>query len=372
MGIFDKVFGKKIKVPQVNEQSTAVSIRTTTDEKPDQGLTEQFAKLEKMIAEMQESKRSLRHELATVNFVIASLQPKAQELGDAPSPVREALKHYVTTKESLSDSLDAVNDTLRNLSEVEAMVVDAIKHLPGGWKWEKKPFNYSETYLFCWNEIPGNDNGASCAHPDAWVCTGMEMDIIRLKEFLSQKYGIDWVKTAKIEKIDDGKTIQLSNEQNSISLKLNTEKTEVNLKIDNGRNDKFIAEIRNGKLNISYENYEKYTSRKDEKGNDRVNAIVALGKIGEPAVEPLIRALKDENDDVRAHAAYALGKIGKPAIEPLIRALKDENEDVRRMAVVALGEMGDARAREYLSQAMTDESETVREIAKAALERIKG
>ena len=89
----------------------------------------------------------------------------------------------------------------------------------------------SKEYLFSWDEVPGNDSG-------------------RLIEFLKQNFGIDWIKTAKIEKIDDTKTIRVSTEKNSISLRLNDEKTKINLKIDDGRTDEFVVKKENDKLNI--------------------------------------------------------------------------------------------------------------------------
>ncbi|RZB31422.1 MAG: hypothetical protein AEth_00752 [Candidatus Argoarchaeum ethanivorans] len=84
--------------------------------------------------------------------------------------------------------------------------------------------------LFSWDEIPGNDN-------------------IRLIEYLKEKFGIDWVNTAKIEKIDDI-TIKLHFEKNYLSLKLNNKKTKLNMKIDDGRKDKLIVKVDNGMLNI--------------------------------------------------------------------------------------------------------------------------
>ena len=63
----------------------------------------------------------------------------------------------------------------------------------------------------------------------------------------------------------------------------------------------------------------------------------ALGKIGRPAVEPLIAALKDRNSDVRRYAAWALGEIGDArVVVPLIGALKDEDPWVREEATGAL------------------------------------
>ena len=90
-----------------------------------------------------------------------------------------------------------------------------------------------DSYLFSWDEIPGNDSK-------------------RLIDFLKKNYSIDWLKTAKIEKIDDNKTIRASVEGNYLSLSLNNEKNKANLKIDDSRIDEFIVETEkeNGKLNI--------------------------------------------------------------------------------------------------------------------------
>ncbi len=85
-------------------------------------------------------------------------------------------------------------------------------------------------FLFSWDEIPEH-NG-------------------KLIEFIKQNYNIDWVDTAKIKKIDDGRTIIILTEKNSLSLKLNDEKTKINLIIDDVRADEFIAKTENNKLNI--------------------------------------------------------------------------------------------------------------------------
>lgn len=85
--------------------------------------------------------------------------------------------------------------------------------------------------LFSWSKIPGNNNE-------------------RLLEFLKQNFGIDWIETAKIEKIDDDKTIRVSIEKSSLSLRLNDRKTKVNLEIDDGRTYEFTVRTENGELNI--------------------------------------------------------------------------------------------------------------------------
>lgn len=105
--------------------------------------------------------------------------------------------------------------------------------------------NYNQKYdekendielLFNWNEIPGNDNE-------------------KLLKFLNQNFGIDWVKTATIEKIDDDKTLRVYYKQNSISLEFNNNKNKVNLKIDDGRTDEIISKTDKCKINIYDEEY---------------------------------------------------------------------------------------------------------------------
>lgn len=100
----------------------------------------------------------------------------------------------------------------------------------------KDAFSYKDVksrYLFCWDEI----------------ITGS--DSLRLREYLSWKFEIDWVtkKEANIEKIDD-KTIKLTWGQNSILLKHNIEQNTINLEIDSKRTDEFMVKNENGKLNI--------------------------------------------------------------------------------------------------------------------------
>jgi len=101
----------------------------------------------------------------------------------------------------------------------------------------------------------------------------------------------------------------------------------------------------------------------------RESAAVALAKIGEPAVEPLIKALGDEEWKGRAGAASVLGGIGdERAVEPLIKALEDEDLDWQ--SAKALGEIGDSRAVEPLIKALGDDGWPVRMYAAEALGKI--
>jgi len=86
-------------------------------------------------------------------------------------------------------------------------------------------------YLFSWDNIQKND------------CR-------TLIKFLNGQFDIDWVKTAKIEKIDDNKTIKVYTKKNYLLLTLNDEKTRVDIKIDDVRVDKFIVKTEYGRLNI--------------------------------------------------------------------------------------------------------------------------
>lgn len=102
-----------------------------------------------------------------------------------------------------------------------------------------------EKYLFCWDEIPGNDNEI-------------------LKRFLTKNFNVKWVKKAKIEKNDNNMVIKIFTkniftENKSLSLKLNDEKTTAILTIDD-ITDKFDVKIEADKLKI-YEPELKYRFR---------------------------------------------------------------------------------------------------------------
>lgn len=118
-------------------------------------------------------------------------------------------------------------------------------------------------------------------------------------------------------------------------------------------------------------------------------AVRTLGEIGGlQAVGPLIKALYDREWGVRWAAQFALGKIGEPAIEPLaeeLRRIQDapkiiyrlrhitapEPEEVREAFVRALGQIKSIRVIEFLKQALNDEEWKVRWAAVQALEEME-
>ncbi len=66
-------------------------------------------------------------------------------------------------------------------------------------------------------------------------------------------------------------------------------------------------------------------------------ALGQVSKAAEPAIPPLIRHLGDEDSGCRIEAAQTLGRIGSPALQPLLKAAADVQPTVRQAAVKALG-----------------------------------
>jgi bilin biosynthesis protein len=96
-----------------------------------------------------------------------------------------------------------------------------------------------------------------------------------------------------------------------------------------------------------------------------VVASIALGKIGKPAVLPLVRAFRAEDGIVRPKIVSILADIGDPALEEMAGALRDPDEEVRALSALALGEMRSPRAIDHLIVALRDGSPRVR--AQAAI-----
>ena len=110
--------------------------------------------------------------------------------------------------------------------------------------------------------------------------------------------------------------------------------------------------------------------KKEEDENVRVDAIAALGMIGDSrTIEPLINALKDYNKLVRHKAANILkGKTDPRIIEPFIDALKDKDQYVRNEAIEGLGRIGDVRV---VMPLINDRSWPAEKALKEAIGKIK-
>jgi len=76
--------------------------------------------------------------------------------------------------------------------------------------------------------------------------------------------------------------------------------------------------------------------------DERLNAALVLGGIGEPAVKPLIERLSSKEATVRYYSAWSLGLNGPlaaSAADTLTKSLSDKDESVRRKAAAALGRL---------------------------------
>jgi HEAT repeat protein len=107
----------------------------------------------------------------------------------------------------------------------------------------------------------------------------------------------------------------------------------------------------------------------------RVQAAMGLadfGPLAEPAVPDLVAALGSTDEDLRLNAAIALGKVGKAAVPALRKLLDSSDKDARFYAIWALGWVGpDAReCTPALIAAMADKDPAIRRKAAYALGRI--
>jgi len=90
---------------------------------------------------------------------------------------------------------------------------------------------------------------------------------------------------------------------------------------------------------------------------------------GKNTVPALVAALGDKEDIVARVAAETLGKLGEPALDPLIAALKEPMPPVRRYAAMALKEMGPKakKAVPLLTEALLDPDGPTRQFAALTL-----
>ena len=97
-----------------------------------------------------------------------------------------------------------------------------------------------------------------------------------------------------------------------------------------------------------------------------------LGRIGEPAFEPLVKALADEGKDRQRAAAIALGFMKeKRAVDLLIDKAQGKDEAVSRTCIAALGRIADIRAAKPLTRLLMSKHEHIRGDAADAPRRVR-
>lgn len=111
-----------------------------------------------------------------------------------------------------------------------------------------------------------------------------------------------------------------------------------------------------------------------EKMNDRVNAAMILGKIGDRrAIDPLNKLLGHEHANIREVAIMALGEIGDSrSLELILGVLRDKEANIRLAATTALGNFSDTRADEALFRILGEggPKDSNGDVRKAALESL--
>lgn len=88
----------------------------------------------------------------------------------------------------------------------------------------------------------------------------------------------------------------------------------------------------------------------------RVDALVAAGRLGDPAVLGDVLPLMDQKEiAMREAATFALGRSGdRRAVAPLIKALDDNRPSVQVLACFGLAQIDDARVGPALTRAVSD------------------
>jgi HEAT repeat protein len=123
---------------------------------------------------------------------------------------------------------------------------------------------------------------------------------------------------------------------------------------------------------------------RDGDHTNRLIALRLLSRLGDVcAVEPVVQSLEDKTENASENIFYVLevistlGRLGEPAVEPLINIMREERVRGRVVpvthAIATLGRMGDVRAADSLIEVITDKEaqERYRREAVAALAKLE-
>lgn len=107
----------------------------------------------------------------------------------------------------------------------------------------------------------------------------------------------------------------------------------------------------------------------DPDGTVAETAALALGRVGQPAVAPLVARLQ-AGDTVAYRAAQALERIGRDAVDPLLTVARS-GRDGARWAAITLGQIGDTRAAPVLETLSQSTDPDTAYAASAALTKVR-
>ncbi|HSE43596.1 MAG TPA: HEAT repeat domain-containing protein [Acidobacteriota bacterium] len=105
----------------------------------------------------------------------------------------------------------------------------------------------------------------------------------------------------------------------------------------------------------------------------KIGAILAAGRIGNPAVLSLLEQLaKDHDLEVRREVAFALGQIkSRKSLPSVFELMKDKDPKVQRLAIEAAGRIGGLETTEKVLPFLDSENPLLREQAGLSLALIK-
>ncbi|TRZ86808.1 MAG: DNA primase catalytic subunit PriS [Methanosarcinales archaeon] len=132
------------------------------------------------------------------------------------------------------DKKDALNDIISLIKISNTLKLNGVSD-----KTIKDILQLKEVYLFCWEDVPGNDNS-------------------KLLKFISDELGVVLEKNVRIEKSVSGIDINIYGDKCLISLELNKKKTNAAITINEAKTYNLIVRMENGKLNV----YTEFTPRK--------------------------------------------------------------------------------------------------------------
>jgi len=93
----------------------------------------------------------------------------------------------------------------------------------------------------------------------------------------------------------------------------------------------------------------------NEDVNNRFEAALTLGNKKMKSNWSINLCFEDDNPEVRLQAAKSLSKIGDIAVEPLIKSLKIDDSGIRRYATYSLKDIGDNSVIKHLIDALKDD-----------------
>jgi hypothetical protein len=148
-----------------------------------------------------------------------------------PGNDTEKLIEFLVAKKNIKWAKTAVVEKIDNGSTIKLSAADNQLYLRLNKEETKVNLRINSRDSFNWNDVPGNDNG-------------------KLIKFLERRFGIDWIKAAKIEKTDADKLIIISSDMNYLLLKLNDDKTKVDLIINGDSTHEFTVKKSDDLRNI--------------------------------------------------------------------------------------------------------------------------